>query len=283
MKSISIRRSLAASLLIATVPVKADIRNAMRTAQTVIFPVELRPAPLTANAIGSVNRFELRDLPRRRVEQDMFAVLTDALPATAADLPAELSIPSVSARSSITAPRWMVAPRTPWKVRNAWRGCHLTAYRPSGLLDALAEVRRFRLHGLVRDIACDHGLPHGLFDALIISESAYRTTALSPKLAYGLTQLMSATAQNLGVDRYTIDGNLRGGARYLRQQLDRFGRYDLALAAYNAGPHRVRGGRIPAIAETRTYVARVLAFWSRLEGNRPLATPSRSAVVVAAR
>ena len=76
-------------------------------------------------------------------------------------------------------------------------------------------------------------------DALVIQESRYNPTAISPKGAFGLGQLMPGTARQLGVDRYSLDGNLRGAARYLSWQLREFGRVDLALAAYNAGPGRV--------------------------------------------
>src|SRR3546814_1654056 len=65
---------------------------------------------------------------------------------------------------------------------------------------------------------------------------------------------MPGTAAQLGVDRYHVESNLRGGAKYLRRQLDRFGHYHLALAAYNAGPGRVRNGAVPRIPETRDYV-----------------------------
>src|SRR3546814_20092419 len=71
-------------------------------------------------------------------------------------------------------------------------------------------------------IACEYGIPVGLFDAMIIRESRYRTDALSPKNAFGLTQLMPGTAASLGVNRHSVEDNLRGGARYLRQQTNRF-------------------------------------------------------------
>ena len=76
---------------------------------------------------------------------------------------------------------------------------------------------------MMSDIACQYGVPVGLFDALIIRESRYDPTIWSPKSAYGLTQLMPLTARGLGVDRYNVADNLRGGAKYLRTQLDRFG------------------------------------------------------------
>jgi soluble lytic murein transglycosylase-like protein len=75
---------------------------------------------------------------------------------------------------------------------------------------------------------------------------------------------MPGTAVGLGVNRYDPLQNMRGGARYLRQQLDRFGQVNLALAAYNAGPSRIRGGLVPRISETQTYVTDIITNWSRL-------------------
>ena len=104
-----------------------------------------------------------------------------------------------------------------------------------------------------------HHIPPTLFLALIDAESRFDAKAVSPKGAIGLTQLMPGTAKALGVDPHDPKENLTGGARYLRQQYDRFGSWSLALAAYNAGPTRVaRLGRIPNIPETKAFVARVL-------------------------
>lgn len=147
--------------------------------------------------------------------------------------------------------------------------CDTAGYRPAGFLSADAEIRRYGLYGLMSGIACQYGVPVGLFDALIIRESGYKSSIFSPKRAFGLTQLMPATATSLGVDRYDVEQNLRGGARYLRQQLDRFGQVHLALAAYNAGPGRVRNGELPRISETQAYVANVMLNWRRLTGFMP--------------
>jgi soluble lytic murein transglycosylase-like protein len=125
---------------------------------------------------------------------------------------------------------------------------------------------------LVHRAACAAGLPVGLFDALIMQESRYSPSAVSPKGAIGLAQLMPDTARQLGVNRFSLFENLLGGARYLKEHIDRFGRYDLALAAYNAGPNRqsLREGRIPNISETQGYVRTILSNWS----GTPLATLS---------
>lgn len=104
-----------------------------------------------------------------------------------------------------------------------------------------------------------HHVPPSVFVALIEAESGFNPKAVSPKGAIGLTQLMPATAKALGVDPHDPEQNLIGGARYLRQQYERFGTWPLALAAYNAGPTRVaKLGRIPNIPETKAFVARVM-------------------------
>ena len=72
---------------------------------------------------------------------------------------------------------------------------------------------------------------------------------------------MPGTARDLGVDPRDPIQNLTGGARYLRQQLNRFdGNVEKALAAYNAGPGRVMtAGGIPSIPETQAYVRAIVA------------------------
>ncbi len=98
-----------------------------------------------------------------------------------------------------------------------------------------------------------------LFVALIDQESRFNPRAVSPRGARGLGQLMPGTAEALGVaDAFEPMENLRGAARYLVDQLGAFGRADLALAAYNAGPKRViQFQGIPPFRETRDYVARI--------------------------
>ena len=99
-----------------------------------------------------------------------------------------------------------------------------------------------------------------LIEALVWQESRWRHDAVSPAGARGLAQLMPGTARELGVNPDDPFANLEGGARYLRQQLDRFdGNLELALAAYNAGPGRVqRAGAVPRIRETQNYVAAIM-------------------------
>lgn len=100
-----------------------------------------------------------------------------------------------------------------------------------------------------------------LFQALIKQESRFSVTAQSPVGAYGLAQLMPGTASDMGVDRYDVMDNLRGGARYITTQLNTFGTIPHALAAYNAGPGRVMEyGGVPPFPETQGYVRNISRF-----------------------
>lgn len=112
----------------------------------------------------------------------------------------------------------------------------------------------------IAGLAERYDLSPALLEAVVWQESRWRETAVSPAGARGLAQLMPGTARDLGVDPDDPFANLEGGARYLREQLDRFdGDLELALAAYNAGPGRViRSGGIPNIRETQNYVASII-------------------------
>lgn len=103
-------------------------------------------------------------------------------------------------------------------------------------------------------------ISQALLAALVWQESRWNPLAVSRRGAVGLAQLMPATARDLGVNPADPIANLNGGARYLRQLLDQFdGNVEKALAAYNAGPGRVRSaGGVPAIAETQAYVTSIV-------------------------
>lgn len=103
--------------------------------------------------------------------------------------------------------------------------------------------------------ATRQGVDPALAARVMRTESGGDPTAVSPKGATGPMQLMPATAKGLGVNINDPLDNIRGGVKYLRQQLDAFGTPELALAAYNAGPGNVRKyGGIPPFAETQNYV-----------------------------
>ena len=108
-------------------------------------------------------------------------------------------------------------------------------------------------------MAEEHNIPKQLFFNLVTAESNWDPVIVSPRGAIGLAQLMPGTAEELGVDPWDALENLDGGARYLSQQYQRFGTWELALAAYNAGPGAVsRFDGIPPYAETEEYVKKIL-------------------------
>lgn len=112
---------------------------------------------------------------------------------------------------------------------------------------------------VARTVARKHGVPEDLFLRLVQRESGWNPVAVSTKGATGLAQLMPDTADHLGVDINDAEENLEGGARYLRMMYDKFGTWELALAAYNAGPGAVEEHKgIPPFAETESYVKAIL-------------------------
>jgi len=138
--------------------------------------------------------------------------------------------------------------------------------RPMG--PALQRPRPEHYDGVIQRTARMHGLPAALVKAVIRAESNFDPGARSTKGAMGLMQLMPDTAQAMGVhDPWQAEQNVRGGTRYLRSMVNRYGDVRLALAAYNAGPRAVdRYGAIPPYQETQEYVRRVLAYYRKYDG-----------------
>lgn len=130
--------------------------------------------------------------------------------------------------------------------------------RYNGTVTAPAE-----LEGIISSAAEKYNLDPALLRAVIKQESNFRPGLTSSAGAQGYMQLMPKTAKYLGVtDVWDAGQNIHGGAKYLREQLDRFGDPRLALAAYNAGPGNVRKyGGVPPFKETQNYVDKVLGYW----------------------
>lgn len=142
-----------------------------------------------------------------------------------------------------------------------------TAYpAPSTRTSGRRSPEEFR--GIVREAAKKYRLSESLIFAVMRAESGFNPNAVSPAGAQGLMQLIPSTARLVGCrNSFDPEQNINGGAKYLRQMMDRFGRVDLALAAYNAGPQAVeRYGGIPPYNETRNYVPRVLKYYREFGG-----------------
>ena len=129
--------------------------------------------------------------------------------------------------------------------------------------------------------AAKYNVDPALLRGLIRQESNFNANATSPAGARGLTQLMPGTAAALGVDPSVPAQAIEGGAKYLRQQLDRFGGDPAkALAAYNAGPGAVqRYGGVPPYAETQNYVRKVMGYAAEYRQAAPASASAAAASV----
>ena len=208
-----------------------------------------------------MNRFELhnepyRDDSRRRT----FSLMGSArLFACAVVLLLATSAPSVLADPQLYGdvdPTGLVSPT------NVPRDEPLTAVRRKVLYHS--GVTNRELEQAVSRAAQQHHVQPALLLAVMKAESSFNPIAVSKAGAVGLMQLIPETAIRHGVrNLYDANDNITGGAKHLRYLLDRFhGNIRLALAAYNAGEHRVdRYGQIPPYKETQDYVKRVLVYY----------------------
>lgn len=134
------------------------------------------------------------------------------------------------------------------------------------------------MDAIFEEAAAKFQIPSDLIKAVAKTESNFNPQAVSPAGAMGVMQLMPGTAGSLGVtDPFDPRQNIMGGAKYLRENLDRFGDVDLALAAYNAGPGSVQKyDGIPPYNETQNYVKKVNSYMdgSPIYANRSVATGS---------
>ncbi|MBE9567954.1 MAG: transglycosylase SLT domain-containing protein [Proteobacteria bacterium] len=136
----------------------------------------------------------------------------------------------------------------------------------------------------IQQNSAKNNLNPALIFGLVRRESAFNEDAHSPVGARGLMQIMPKTGRQIarhfkerwrgGNSLYNPDMNIRYGAYYYQKLLTQFdGHYALALAAYNAGPSKVKkwlpeDKSMPAdiwietipYKETREYVSAVLAY-----------------------
>jgi soluble lytic murein transglycosylase-like protein len=149
----------------------------------------------------------------------------------------------------------------------------------SALFSASSTDFKRLYNPIIQQVAAKHGVDPELVDAIIRAESNYDNFALSEKGAMGLMQLMPETASQYGVGNvFNAAQNIEGGTKYLKDLIKLYnGQTKLVLAAYNAGQEAVRryGGRIPPYQETRDYISRIMAKYSK-----PLTRSNRAVVKV---
>jgi soluble lytic murein transglycosylase-like protein len=121
---------------------------------------------------------------------------------------------------------------------------------------------------LVKEAAVRNSLPPAFVASVAKAESAMKQSAVSPKGAIGVMQLMPATAKALDADPHDTEQNIDAGTRLLRELLIKYdGDVVKALAAYNAGPGAVdKYNGLPPYRETQDYVNKVIRDYQKTSG-----------------
>jgi soluble lytic murein transglycosylase-like protein len=117
------------------------------------------------------------------------------------------------------------------------------------------------LEQVVREASSKNRLDPDFVSSVIRAESNFKPHAISKKGAQGLMQLMPSTAAQLGVaDPFDPKANVEAGTAHLSALLDRYNNDPIkALAAYNAGAHRVKQyNGVPPYRETRDYINKIV-------------------------
>ena len=181
--------------------------------------------------------------------------------------------------------------------QQGWYRLAIDAANDAGAWDRL----ELRFPSPYADVFSRYAQLYNVSDTELLSiarrESAFMPTARSGVGARGLMQLMPATARSvakglgdstLSKNLYDVEANVTLGGAYYRQLLDSYaGNRVLTLAAYNAGPHRVKRWRNKAkdrvsvelwiesipFRETREYVQGVLAYNVVYNGLRQNSAP----------
>ena len=132
---------------------------------------------------------------------------------------------------------------------------------------------------IVEKYSKQYSVPREIIYAVIKAESGFKSDAVSGAGAVGLMQITDITfdwitsrlGENLSAGmRYDPDTNIKYGTYYLNYLYNEFGSWDIAFAAYNAGPNKVRNSWLTnpeyivdneivyvPIEETRVYIQRV--------------------------
>jgi soluble lytic murein transglycosylase-like protein len=203
-------------------------------------------------------------------------------PASAANLsaagiaPAQLPAAQAAQQGVINSQKAGVKPASVQKVAPQAALAQMQAVAASTKVAPTADIDQ-----VIREASRKNRLDPDFVSSVIKAESNYRPTAVSKKGAQGLMQLMPATATQLGVtNAFDPRANVEAGAAHLSALLDKYHDDPIrALAAYNAGAHRVKQyNGVPPYRETRAYISKIVRdFNARKRAQMKAAPATKSA------
>ncbi|OPY90618.1 MAG: Soluble lytic murein transglycosylase precursor [Syntrophus sp. PtaU1.Bin208] len=212
----------------------------------------LSSVPLLAEQPDHALRTEQKAAPGQTVLSTMTGSAADLYMFHDGDVPANYTPVSPSNRNLAA-------------FKNFYSGNNATAFPRPGS----AAVRNSDYNKAIKSACKRYTVDPALVRAVIMAESNFNPEAISPKGAMGLMQLMPDTARQMGVSNpFNPVENIHGGVGYLSRLLKSLnGDLSLALAAYNAGPERVKNyNGIPPFQETWSYIKRVLDYYQFFKG-----------------
>ena len=124
----------------------------------------------------------------------------------------------------------------------------------------------------IKELIVKHSMELGIDPALALSiakaESNFQHNRKSKYGAVGVFQLMPSTAKKMGYNPYHLSDNIKGGITYYKQMYKMFGKTELALAAYNAGPGNVKKyNGIPPFSETKRFISKIMSNYNYMKEN----------------
>jgi soluble lytic murein transglycosylase-like protein len=144
---------------------------------------------------------------------------------------------------------------------------YMTESGSQPIIEFVKEGKPKSIDEIVTEIASKFTIDASLVKAIIMAESKCDPNAVSRTGAQGLMQLMPSTAKNLNVNRpFDPRENIIGGVKYIKGLMASYGKLELALAAYNAGPGAVQKyAGIPPYRETINYVKKVIGYYEKFK------------------
>ena len=147
-------------------------------------------------------------------------------------------------------------------------------YKP--FISEYSLINKNQIKKILKRYCQIYNVDYYLAYSILKVESNFNPNAISKKGAKGLMQIVPVTQRELKIfSPFDPEENIEGGVRYIRKLMDKFGRIELVIAAYNAGPNAViKYNGIPPYRETKNYVRKVLKLYKRLKKKKNFITLS---------